>query len=145
MKKALLGLALPLLAVCLVGCKDPYGACAKAGADIAQSVSSGFQTVTQLQQTNLISSQEALNVDGYLEFVNKADEAFLSCAQTAHTAGNVAGSFTACATTFNTTLNNPTELALLHVSNTTASQDVSVIANGVTTAVSAVIAALGGS
>ena len=141
MKKAML-LVLPLILLC--GCKDPYKACAQAGADIGQSITAGFSTVTNLEQQGLISKTEAANVAGYLEFANKADEAFLTCAQTAHTAGSAAGSFTACAQTFNTTLNNPAELALIKVSNTQASQTITTIINGVNAGISAVETALGG-
>lgn len=145
MKRLLLFLTLLAIVPFVSGCKDPYGACVKADADIAQAISSGFVTVSQLQQSGLISPQEALNVANYLEFANQADAAFGTCAQTAHTAGSRAGAFTACATTFNTALNNPTQLALLHVSNPKASQNVTTIVNGITTGVSAVITALGGS
>ena len=67
-----------------------------------------MKTVDSLRQQGLVSPAEESNVLDYLEFANKADEAFKSCADTAHTAGSKAGSFTACATTFNTSLNNPT-------------------------------------
>lgn len=129
--------------VLLAGCKDPYGASAKAGADIAQGISSALVTVTSLQQQGLITSAEALNVANYLEFANQGDEAFLTCAQMAHTTSK-AGAFTACAQTFNSALNNPTELALIKVSNPQASANISVVVTGLTTGVSAVITALGG-
>lgn len=136
---------LPFVALLLlVGCKDPYGASAKAGADIGTGIAQGMNTVSQLQQQGTISAAEALNVLGYLEFANKGDEAFISCVQTAHTAGNKAGTYTACAQAFNTTLNNPTELALIKVSNSAASANISTIVNTITTAVAAVETALGG-
>ena len=128
----------------LPACQDAYGASAKAGADIAQSITGGFNTVTQLQQQGLISKAEALNVAGYLEFANKADEAFLSCIAAAHNSGSKTGSFTACASAFNVQLNNPQELALLHISNAQASQNISIVVNGVTTAVTAIITGLKG-
>lgn len=133
-----------LAALGVNGCKDPYGASAKVGADVAASVTSGLSTVQQLQAQGVITSQEALNVAGYLEFVNKADEAFLSCVKVAHAAGNKPGTYTSCAQGFNTTLNNPQQLALIHVSNPTASQTVTTIVNGITTGVTALETALGG-
>lgn len=136
----------PVLILCcfLLGCKDPYGACVKASADIGTGIAEGMKTVDSLRVQGLISAQEESNILGYLEFANTADKAFLTCAQAAHTSGSKAGSFTACATAFTTQLNNPSELALIRVSNAQAEQDVTVIVNGVTTGVAAVLTALGG-
>ena len=142
MKFRKLLLILPLLL--LAGCKDPYGASAKAAADIATGINTGMTTIGSLQQQGVITKAEALNVLGYMEYANKGDEAFTSCIQTAHTSGSKAGSFTACAQTFNAALNNPAELALIHVSNSQASGTISTIVNGVTTAVAAIITGLGG-
>lgn len=143
--KLLLRLALPL-AFCLMlaGCKDPYGGCAKAGADIAQGVSAGLATVTSLEQQGEITPSEALNVGNYLEFANKADEAFLTCVSVAHTSGNKPGTYTACVSTFSTTLNTPAELALVKVSNTTASTTINTIVTGFTTATALIQSQLGG-
>ena len=144
MKKAgIFGVAL-LAIVALCGCKDPYGACVKADADIGQAISAGLATVTQLQQQGTITKQEALNVAGYLEFANQGDEAFGTCAQAAHTSPK-AGAFTTCATTFNTTLNSPAALQLVHVSNASASQTITTIVTGITTGLTALLAGLGGS
>jgi|SRR6185437_1410135 len=143
MKRAIL---VPILAVALLavaGCKDPYGACVKADSDIAQGIASGLSTVSQLNAQGVLSNTEALNVAGYLEFANQADEAFGNCVEAAHTSSK-AGAFTACAQTFNTSLNNPTELTLIHVSNPQGSANVSIMVNGITTGVSAIITALGG-
>ena len=139
MRKLLL--LVPLLL--LIGCKDPYGACVKADADIAQAVNAGLATVTQLNQQGLITNTEALNVAGYFEFVNQGDEAFGTCAQAAHKAPG-AGVYTACVTTFNTTLNNPAKLALIHVNNPNASATINAIVAGFNTAVTALSTALGG-
>lgn len=143
--KLILKLAMPL-AFCLVlaGCKDPYGGCAKAGADIAQGVSAGLSTVSSLQQQGQITPAEALNVANYLEFVNKGDEAFLACVQTAHTGGNKPGTYTSCVNTFNSTLNTPTELALIRVNNPQAEATVNAIVTGFTTATVAIQSQLGG-
>lgn len=141
MRKLFLVMALVLT---LAACSDPYGACVKADADIAQGISAGLKTVTQLQQAGTISAAEALNVAGYLEYANQADEAFGKCVQAAHTAGSKAGAFTGCANIFNSTLNNPAQLALVHVSNSSAAQTISTIITGITTGVTGVIAALGG-
>jgi hypothetical protein len=126
------------------GCNDPYGACAKAGADIGAGIAQGMQTADALRQQGIITPAEESNVLGYLEFANTADKAFLICVSAAHAGGNKAGTFTACAQDFNTALNNPAQLTLIHVSNTAGSQTVSTIINGITTGVSAVITALGG-
>ena len=126
------------------GCTDPYGSCAKAGADIASGISQGFNTIVQLQQQGLITQAEEADVAGYLKFANDGDKAFLSCVTAAHTNGNKVGTYTACANTFNLALNTPAELALLHVNNATASTTISTIVNGLTAASKAITAGLGG-
>lgn len=138
--------ALPVLLFCvlLIGCKDPYGACVKASADIGTGIAQGMKTVDSLRVQGAINAQEESQVLDYLEFANTADRSFLTCAQTAHTSGTKAGSFTSCATEFNTSLNDPAKLALIHVTNAQASQNISIIVNGITTGVTAVITALGG-
>lgn len=137
-------LIVSVLALALCGCKDPYGGCAKAGADIAQGVSAGLSTVSSLHQQGEITSAEALNVAGYLEFVNKGDDAFLACVHTAHIGGNKPGTYTACVTTFNQALNTPSELALVKVSNAQATTTINAIVTGFNTAIVAIQSALGG-
>lgn len=143
MKKILLA-ALAIAVLWMAGCKDPYGGCVKAGAAIGVSIGQGMNTVANLQQQGLISATEAINIISYLEYANKADEAFLTCVATAHTSGSKAGSFTGCATVFNVTLNSPSALLLIKVNNPGASQTISTVVNAVTTGVTAVEATLGG-
>lgn len=136
-----------IVVICVVGltgCKDPYGACAKAGADIASAISVGMNTVQGLASQHIITATEAENVLGYLEYANKGDEAFLSCIASAHATPSKSGAFTTCANVFNLTLNNPQQLALIRVSDTSASQTVSTIVQGLTTAVTAIVAGLKG-
>lgn len=141
-------LALVPLAVFLIaapgGCKDPYGAAVKAGADIAEGISKGMTTIDSLRVDGLISPQEESNVLGYLKFVNDGDGAFLTCVDTVHKASSKVGAYTACAQTFASTLNNPQELGLIHVSNANASITIKSIVDGVATGINAVIAGLGG-
>lgn len=144
LKKLLLWTALAATLTCS-GCKDPYGACVKASADIGAGIGTGMHTVDQIRQQGAISVAEESNVLGYLEFANKANEAFQICASTAHTSGNKLGTYTSCAQAFNTTLNNPMQLTLIRVGNNSASQQISTIVNGVTAGVAAVTTALGGS
>jgi hypothetical protein len=127
-----------------VGCKDPYGASVKAGNVIAASVTAGLQTVASLQQSGTITTQEAISVAGYIDFVNKGDEAFLTCAASAHAAPKTPGAYTACATTFAGVVNNPQNLLLIKVSNPSAQGTISTIANGFATAVTAISTSLGG-
>jgi hypothetical protein len=133
-----------VLVMFLGGCSDPYGACEKAAADIGSGIGAGMKTVDGLRVQGLISVQEETNVLGYLKFANDANGTFASCAQTAHTSGSKAGAFTSCAAAFSGTLNNPSELALLHVGNSQASQDIQTIVNGMVTGITAVTTALGG-
>lgn len=128
----------------LISCRDPYGSSAKAGADIANGIAQAFSTIDQLRVQGTITPAEELNVANYLKFANDGDKAYLSCVSTAHVNGNKAGTYTACATSFNTALNNPTELALIKVSNTSASQTIGVIVNGLTAGVNAIVTGLGG-
>lgn len=141
MKRTLLALG---LIFCLAGCSDPYGACVKAGADIATGISGGAQTVVQLEASGLITQAEELNVLGYMKFANDADGAFLNCASAANTAGSKAGTFTACAQAFNTALANPTELALIHVSNPNAQTQITTISQSIATGISTLLTALAG-
>jgi len=136
---------LAVLVIALAGCKDPYGASEKAAADIGASIGAGMKTVDSLRVAGVITPQEETSVLGYLKFANDANGAFGNCASQAHAAGNKAGAFTACAQTFLTTLNTPSELALIRVGNPQAQQEIQTIVTGVITGVNAVIAALGGS
>lgn len=142
--RILAGVFLVLFSIGIAGCKDPYGTCIKADSDIAQGVSSAFATIQQLQSQGLISAAEAVNVAGYFEFANQADEAFGVCVQAAYVAGSTAGAYTACASTFNTALDSPAELALIHVSNPTTQAKINTMVTGISTGVSLVITALGG-
>lgn len=137
---------IPLIALCLLlaGCKDPYGGASKAGSAIGVSITQGMQTVSALQMAGTISPTEALNTLGYFEFANKADEAFLSCVAGAHAEGNKVGTYTFCAEAFNSALNTPSELVLLHISDAKASQKITTIITGLSTAVTAIITGLGG-
>jgi hypothetical protein len=103
-----------------------------------------MKTVDQLRVSGVITPQEETNILGYLKFANDGDGAFLSCTSAAKTAGSRAGAFTACAQGFLRTLNNPNELALIHVGNASAQQEVTIVVNGVITGVNAVIIALAG-
>ena len=136
-------LVIPLLLL-LTACSDPYGACVKAGADIGTGIGQGMHTVDQLRVAGVISPSEESNVLGYLKFANDGDKAFLVCVQAVHTAGAKGVSFTSCAQDFNTSLNNPSELLLIHVNSQVASQNISVIINGIATGISSLEAALGG-
>ena len=127
----------------LIGCSDPYGACVKGGADVANGIKAAMKTVDDIHNAGLISSTEDGHILDYLKFANDADGAFLTCAATAHTAG-VKGSFTACATGFSTALNNPTELALIQVGNPKEQATVTAIINGIIAGVNAITASLGG-
>jgi hypothetical protein len=139
--KKLVALLLPLM---LLACSDPYGACEKAAADIGTGIGSGMMTINGLRTSGLITSQEEISVLGFMKFANDANGAFASCAQQAHNAGSKKGAFTACAQTFQTTLSNPTELALIRVTNPQAQQQVQTVVNAVTTGVATVITTLGG-
>ena len=133
-----------VVALCLLGCKDPYGASEKAALDIGNGIAAGMKATDQLRSAGKITVQEESNILGYLEFANTANGAFGKCAQSAHNAGSKAGAYTACAQVFSTALNDPQKLALIHVSNSNSQQEVMVIVNGVTAGVSAILTALGG-
>lgn len=143
MKKliAILALAIPLV---FCGCKDNYRACLEAASDIGTGIGQGMKTVNTLAEQGTISATEEANVLGYFEYANNATEAFQACVDAAHAAGSKVGSFTACASTFNTTLNTPSELALIKVADAQASTNISLIVNTAITAVTSLSAALGG-
>ena len=143
-KRKLLGAMLLPLLLMVGGCKDSYGACEKGALDVGNGIAAGMKSVDQLRVAGAISVNEETDVLNYLEFANKANGAFATCAQQAHTAGSKAGAYTACATTFQTALANPQMLLMIHVSNPTAQQNVQVIINSVNTGIAAVLTALGG-
>lgn len=136
----------PLAALLLIlsSCSDPYGASEKAAVDIAGGITAGMKTVDALRVAGLISVQEETNILGYLKFANDANGAFGNCAQQAHNAGSKGGAYTACAQAFQTTLANPAELALIKVTNANAQAQVQVIADGIVTGISTLVASLGG-
>jgi len=138
-----LSLLLPLLLL-LSGCKDPYGSCVRAGADIAGGITTAMQTVDSIEKAGQMTATEEKNILGYLEYANKADAVFLTCVSTAHTSGSKTGTYTACATAFQNTLNNPAQLALLHVTNPTTQTTVTSLTSAIVTSVGALITGLGG-
>jgi hypothetical protein len=144
MKRIYLFFVMTFAVIGLSSCSDPYGAVVKAGANIAAGITAGDNTVLQLEQSGTITKQEAVNVLGYLEFANKADEALLTCATTAKATGSAKGSFSACTTAFANTLNNPAELALIHVSNSGAQTTVTAIVNAISAGASLLATSLGG-
>lgn len=126
------------------GCKDNYGACVKAGYDIASGISTAMQSVDLAEQAGYLTAPEERNVVGYLEFANQADKVFISCAETVHTSKSAASSYTGCAQQFESTLNNPANLALIKVGNATQQQNITMVVNTMLKAVGDLIAGLGG-
>lgn len=143
MKRSLVVLV-AVFSLSMAGCKDPYGACEKAALDIGSGITAGMKSVDALRVAGNITPQEESNILGYLKFANDGNGAFASCAQAAHASGSKAGSFTACAATFQATLSNPSELALIHVSNPQAQQNVQAIVAAVSTGITALLTAIGG-
>jgi len=131
------------IVLALVGC-DAYKASSKAGQVVATTVTNGFQTILTMQKDGQISTSEALNLAGYLEFANLQDENFLTCSKIAHTNGNVSGSYTACATTFLTNMSQPSELSLIHVSNAASQAKVQTIVSAISSAISIYQSSIGG-
>lgn len=126
------------------GCKDNYGACVKAGYDIASGISTAMQSVDLAEQAGYMTQAEERNVVGYLEFANQADKVFVSCAQTVHESKSKAASFTGCAQQLEDTLNNPANLALIKVGNAAQQQNITTIVNTMLKAVGDLITGLGG-
>lgn len=143
-KRRLQVLLLTPLLLLTSGCKDPYGACEKAAADIGTGIAGGMKTVDSLRVSGAISPQEESQVLGYLKFANDANGAFGVCAQQAHTAGSKAGAYTACAKSFQDVLANQQELALIKVTNPQAQQEVTTIVNAVNTGITSILTVLGG-
>ena len=137
-----IALVLPLLL--LMGCTDNYKACSQVGQTIATTVTSADNTVLTLAKSGSISAQDAVSLLGFFEFVNQSDESFLTCAKTAHTNGNVSGSYTACASAFIGQINTPSELALIHVSNANSQAQVQAILTGIESGITLLQSNLGG-
>ena len=123
---------------------DAYTYCVKAASTTAIAINKAMPLIDQTRQNGLISTQEETAILGYFKFANDADSAFLTCVQAAHSGGGVAGAFTACANTFTASLNNPQELALIHVSNSAGQANVNAIVQGVVAAVNLIVTNLGG-
>jgi len=136
-------LAVLLLAVTLMGCKDPYGASEKAALNIGNAIAAGMKTADDLRVNGKISVQEETSILGFLKFANDANGAFGNCAQQVHASGAKTG-YTACASVFQVALSNPAELALIHVNNPQSQQEVTLIVNGINTGIATLLAALGG-
>lgn len=141
MKKLLLILPLALL---LGGCKSPYDACVKGGNAIAQSIKAAMPTIDTARAQGLMSAQEESNVEDFLEYANKADGAFLTCAKTAKANGNQPGTYTACASAFSTALASPAELTLITVTNPQTQQTINGIVDAIKGGIATVAASLGG-
>jgi hypothetical protein len=133
-----------VLSILLIGCSNPYQACEKASLDIANGIAAGMKSVDSLRVAGAISTQEETNILGYLKFANDGNGAFASCAKSVHMTGYKTGAYTACAQQFQQALNNPRELALIHVSNQNSQQSVQLIITSVSTGVTAIITALAG-
>jgi hypothetical protein len=137
-----------VLVVCLALCgctQDPYGASAKLGQDIAVGIGGAMTTVDQMHSTGLITGAEESNILGYMQFANVADGAFLVCVGKAHAATTPApGVFTACVNAFNSSLNIPSELALLKVANPSAQTQINSVVTPVAAAITTLLTFLGG-
>ena len=133
-----------LLGVMLIGCKDNYGACEKASADIATGIASGMQVVDSLRVSGKITVAKETDILNYLKFANDANGAFSRCAQQAHQVASKAGAYTACTQTFQAALSNPAELSLVDVSDPVTAATVQNIVKAITGGVSAILTALGG-
>jgi hypothetical protein len=144
-KRLSLALIVLTATVFMAACpKDPYGACEKAAADVGTGIGQAMKTVDTLRVNGEISPAEESNVLGYLEFANVANGSFSTCAQQVHTAGTKVGGYTACVNTFSTALANPQELALIHVTNPSALQEIQNLVNGLSTGLTALTTSLGG-
>jgi hypothetical protein len=128
----------------LLGCKDNYGACEKAAADIGTGIASGMKVVDTLRVSGKITVEKETDILGYLKFANDANGSFSVCAQQAHQAGTKGGAYTACAQTFQAALSNPAELSLVNVSDPQTQATVQNIVNSINAGVAAVLTALGG-
>lgn len=128
----------------LCGCNNPYRATLKVCDGIATGVTQGNNTADELRMAQLITPAEEVNVLGYLKFVGDANGAFAKCATAVNSKQGANTTFTSCAATFQTTLQNPQEEALVHVTNPNAQQKIDLIADAFTSAASTLIAALGG-
>ena len=134
--------AVPILAL-LAGCANPYRACGKFRLSADEAIAQLAPLADNLHTQGLITGAEEGQALGYLKFANDSLATFGACVAAAHT-NPLAGTFSKCAVTINVQLSNPSELALLHVANQSAQQQLIDIANGVTAGAVTLTAALGG-
>lgn len=136
-------LVLPLL-LFMAACTDPYGTAAKLAQDVAVSVNQASLTVDQFRVAGTISVSEEDSILIYLNSLNAVDGVYIGCVQSAHLAQTGVGSFTNCANSLLSPMQNPATLIALHVSNPASQAKVTAIVQGIVTLVETTITALGG-
>jgi len=136
-----------VLLVCFslcAGCsKDPYTASMQASLSVSDAVAQAIPIIQQLQTSNLITTEEAKQVYGYLQTVTVGNGVFRSTAKSLHASGTTsATAYLSAADTFVKGVDSPAVLASIHISNPASQQKVmtylqaiDTVLNGITLAI----------
>lgn len=110
----------------------PYGKAVKVGLDITDTVHTGADTVDKLRLNGTLTVEEERTVLGYFATVNRLDvEVYGPCIQAAHLAGDKPQGFLGCAQSLANSLQDPSLLASVHVSNPDSQRKVQQISQAV--------------
>lgn len=135
-----------VVAVCMVigGC-NAYQTAQKAHDIVAAVIAVAQADLPSLTQTGVFSASEQAAVTNYLNLAVNLNGQYQTCINTAETAAfSKKGKFLACLQTFAQGLSDPKELAQLRVMSPKAEQEAQLWITAASTAISSVVAALGG-
>ncbi len=130
-----------LLTMNLGTCNDPYGVAAKAAQDVAVIDNKGAQTIHSLFTSGLITAKEQTEALGWTGAIATMNDTYIGCVKNAHSQSTKAAGLAACAQTFSASLQNPTFLNSVHITNLNSQNTVIAIAGAASDAISAVIIA----
>jgi len=135
-----------VVAVCFsfAGC-NAYSTAQKAHDIVAAVVAVAQADLPSLTQTGVFSASESATVTNYLNLAINLNAQYQICINAAETATfSKKGKFLACLQTFAQGLSDPKELAQLRVMSPKAQQEAQLWIAAANTAISSVVAALGG-
>lgn len=125
------------------GC-NAYATADKAYHVVDAAIGVALAELPSLQNTGLFTPTEGTTINSYLVGLHGLNDAYGSCVDQAHTAGNKKAAFLTCAGTFAQSLSNPQQLSALRVVNPNAQKKVQTWIVAISTAINVVSVALGG-
>lgn len=138
-------LAVILAATQLWACpasNNPYGVAAKGSDDVAVAINQIETQVDGLHKSGEITSAEEKAILSYANFANAQNGVFQQCVSGVHKSNGAVPAYVACAQTELAAMNDPVQLAAVHVSNPQSQAKVQSIIGTVALAINGVITAL---